>query len=130
MDEDKLTFIILAPNPASSKSLDTLPPDPPLDELFQTNSGLSPTDKRLTDDFQMIGDVNIFLTGAIPQSPPQSSSPQVHLATSSGNSNVSSLHLFAEAKDSEEDIDGGDGDFQAEVEIMIAGTYILLFLLL
>ena len=129
MDEDKLTFIILAQKPAS-KSLAA--PAPPLDELFHTSSGLSPTDKRLADDFQMIGDVNIFLNGPIPpQRPPQpsSSSPQVHLTTSSGNSTVSSLHLLArewktqsfieEVKDNEEDI---DGDFQAEVEIMIAGT--------
>jgi hypothetical protein len=58
LDEDKLTFIrvILA---SASKSLAA--PAPPLDELFHTNSGLSPTDKRLADDFQMIGDVNIFL---------------------------------------------------------------------
>ena len=136
LDEDKLTFIILAPNPANRT---LAAPAPPLDELFHTNSGLSPTDKRLADDFQMIGDVNIFLNGAIP--PPQPSSPQVHLTTSSGNSTVSSLHLSArecqqsqsfieEAKDSEEDIDGGGGDFYAEVEIMIAGTYFILFLLL
>lgn len=127
LDEDKLTFIILAQNPASTKSL--VAPAPPLDELFHTSSSLSPKDKRLADDFQMIGDVNIFLNGPIP--PPQPSSHQVHLTTSSGNSTVSSLHLSArerqsqsfieEGRDSEEDIDDG-GDFQAEVEIMIAGT--------
>ena len=101
-----------------------------MDELFHTSSGLSPTDKRLSDDFQMIGDVNIFLNGAIP--PLQPSSPQVHLTTSLGNSNVSSLHPsakerqspnFYEVKGSEEDKD--DDDFQAEVEIMIAGTYFI-----
>jgi len=101
-----------------------------LDELSHTSSGLLPTDKRLADDFQMIGDVNIFLHGAIP--PPQPSSPQIHLTTSSGISTLSSLHLsakefqsqdfFEEEKKSEEDLDdGGDGgDFQAEVEILIA----------
>jgi hypothetical protein len=56
LDEDKLTFIILAAA---------------LDEEFPVNSvGLSPADKRLAD-LQMVGDVNIFLNGAIP-------SPQVH----------------------------------------------------
>lgn len=132
LDEDKLTFIILAPISAC-KSLTSDPPTPHLDELFRTNSGLSPTDKCLADGFQMIGDVNIFLNGAIPPSqPPSKSSPQVHITTTS---NVSSLHLSArelqnqnfieEVKDSEEDGDGddGNGDFQAEVEIMIAGTY-------
>ena len=127
LDEDKLTFIILA---FKSESLAAAPP-PPLDELFHTSSGLSPTDKRLSDDFQMIGDVNIFLNGAIP--PLQPSSPQVHLTTSLENSNVSSLHpsakerqspnFYEEVKGNEEDID--DDDFQAEVEIMIAGTYFI-----
>ena len=129
MDEDKLTFIILALKPAS-ETLRVNAPAPALDELFHTSSGLSPTDKRLADDFQMIGDVNIFLNSAIP--PPQPPSPQVHLTTSSGNSTVSSLHqewqsqsFIKEVKDNEEDIVDG-GDFQAEVEIMIAGTsYIL-----
>ena len=75
LDEDKLTFITLAPNPAC-KSL-TSPP--PLDQLFHTKSGLSLTDKRLADDFQMIGDVDIFLNGAIPPSqPPSESSPPSH----------------------------------------------------
>jgi hypothetical protein len=56
LDEDKLTFIILAAA---------------LDEDFPVNSvGLSPADKRLAD-LQMVGDVNIFLNGGIP-------SPQVH----------------------------------------------------
>lgn len=56
LDEDKLTFIILAAA---------------LDEEFPVNSvGLSPADKRLAD-LQMVGDVNMFLNGAIP-------SPQVH----------------------------------------------------
>ena len=125
MDEDKLTFIILAPNPA-------LTSPPPFDQLFHTNSGLSPTDKRLADGFQMIGDVNIFLNGAIPPpQPPSESSPQVHLTIS----NVSSSHLserewrshnvFEEVKDCEED-GGGDDDFQAEVEIMIAGKYFII----
>ena len=132
LDEDKLTFIILAPTNLASEFLTAAPP---LDELFHTSSGpgLSPNDKRLADDFQMIGDVNIFLNGAIPH--PQPSSPQVHLTTSSGNSTVtvSSLHLSAresfieEVKDSEEDIDSGGGDFQAEVEIMIAGTCVFYF---
>jgi hypothetical protein len=141
LDEDKLTFIILAPNPASSKPLAAAAPPPPpapppLDELLHKSSGLPPTDKCLADDFQMIGDVNLFLHGAIPP-PPQPSSPQAHPTTSSGNSTVPPLHPSAkewqsqnffvneEVKDSEEDIDdGGDGDFQAEVEIMIAGTYL------
>ena len=76
----------------------------------------------------MIGDVDIFLNGAIPppQSPSESElSPHVRPTTS----NVSSLNLserewqsqnvFEEVTDtSEEDGgDGGDGDFQAEVEI-------------
>ena len=133
LDDDKLTFIILAPN-SPSKSLATAATasPPPLDELLHTSSGLSPTDKRLADDFQMIGDVNIFLNGPIPS--PQPSSPQVHLTTSSGNSNVSSLNpsardlqdqnFFEEVKDREEDMIVADGvDFQAEVEIMIAGTW-------
>ena len=130
--KDKLTFITLAPNPAC-KSL-TSPP--PLDQLFHTKSGLSLTDKRLADDFQMIGDVDIFLNGAIPppQSPSESeSSPHVRPTTS----NVSSLNLserewqsqnvFEEVTDSEEDDGGhGDGDFRAEVEIMIAGKYFII----
>lgn len=54
LDEDKLTFIILAPA---------------LDEQLSLNSlGLSPTDKSLVD-LQMIGDVNIFLNGPIPSTP-------------------------------------------------------------
>ena len=63
LDEDKLTFIILASA---------------LDEQFSMNLGFSPTDKRLAD-LQMIGDVNIFLNGAIPSRP----SAQVYLAVSS-----------------------------------------------
>ncbi|KAF8801172.1 hypothetical protein BYT27DRAFT_7174504 [Phlegmacium glaucopus] len=118
LDEDKLTFIILAPNPATSKSIAAAS----LDELFHTNSGLPPTHKR---DLQMIGDVNIFLNGAIP---PPRPSPQVHLTTSSENSTMSSFQVsardrpsqsFIEVKDSEENIDDDD-DLQAEVEIMIA----------
>ena len=139
LDDDKLTFIILAPNPPS-KSLATAATasPPPLDELLHTSSGLSPTDKRLADDFQMIGDVNIFLNGPIPS--PQPSSPRVHLTTSSGNSNVSPLNpsardlqdqnFFEEVKDREKDMIAADVDFQAEVEIMIAGTVLGLFLLL
>ena len=142
LDDDKLTFIILAPNPPS-KSLATAATasPPPLDELLHTSSGLSPTDKRLADDFQMIGDVNIFLNGPIPSPQPSSPRAQVHLTTSSGNSNVSSLNpsardlqdqtFFEEVKDREEDMIVADGvDFQAEVEIMIAGTVLGLFLLL
>ena len=105
MDEDKLTFIILAPN-TTSKSLDA-PPSPILHEILHTSSGLSPTDKRLADDFQMIGDVNVFLNGAIPPLQPSSHQDQI---------------FFEEVKDSNEDI---GGDFQAEVEIMIAGIYFI-----
>jgi hypothetical protein len=127
LDEDKLTFIILAPSPnPTSKSLAA--PAPPLDELFHANSGLSPTDNRLAaDDFQMIGDVNIFVNGANP--PPQPSSPQVLqvLTTSLGNSTVSSLHLSAREWQSQsfiEEVKDSEEDFQAEVEIMIAGTHL------
>ena len=55
LDEDKLTFIILA---AAAK----------LDQEFPTNLALSPTDKSLAN-LQMIGDVNIFLNGALQPSP-------------------------------------------------------------
>ena len=58
LDEDKLTFIILAA---------------PLDDSEPFPTHISPTDKRLAD-LQMIGDVNIFLNGAIPTHP----SLQVH----------------------------------------------------
>ena len=61
LDEDKLTFIILASA---------------LDEQFPMGLGLSPTDKRLAD-LQMIGDVNIFMNGAIPSHP----SAQVYLSS-------------------------------------------------
>ena len=65
MDEDKLTFIILA------AALD--------EQQFPVNLDLSsPTDKRLAE-LQMIGDVNIFLNGAIPAHP----FPQVHVTISS-----------------------------------------------
>lgn len=80
-----MTFIILAPA---------------LGEQFPTYLGLSPTDKHLAD-LQMIGDVNIFLNGAIPSS----SRPSAQ-----GERNQSS------SGDSEENMD----DFEAEVEIMIA----------
>jgi len=76
-----LTFIILA------AALDDSEPFP---------THISPTDKLLAD-LQMVGDVNIFLNGAIPTR-----------SSLQGGQNKSS---------SEENM---DDDFQAEVEIMIA----------
>ena len=126
LDEDKLTFIILAP-----KLTSICPAAAPLDDIFPTKLSLPPTDKRLADHLQMIGDVNIFLNGAIPPPPPPRFISQPVRKTVL----LSSLHVSAgerqnqssiEVKDSEEHMDDDDDDFQAEVEIMIAGKNTLL----
>lgn len=127
MDEDKLTFIILAP-----KLTSTCFAAAPLDDIFPIKLSLPPTDKRLADHLQMIGDVNIFLNGAIPPPPPP---PRFISQPVRKTVLLSSLHVSAgerqnqssiEVKDSEEHMDDDDDDFQAEVEIMIAGKNTLL----
>jgi len=69
------------------------------DEQFPLNSlGLSPTDKSLAD-LQMIGDVNIFLNGAIPST--RLTSPQVHLRlTVTSTTNFHLIHLEGERNQS------------------------------
>ena len=60
MDEDKLTFIILA-CVKNQEGIHT----PPIE--FLPYEELSPTDTRVSS-LPMIGDVNIFLKGSAPQS--------------------------------------------------------------
>ena len=100
LDEDKLTFIILSRNPEEG-SLEL--PKPPEKVL--------PTDDRLTR-LQMVGDVNIFLHGTIPQTRNRTSEP----ATSPSSAESTSRPI-----DENEDED----EFHAEVEIMIAGKALL-----
>ena len=93
LDEDKLTFIILARTEHSEESYGSttsLAKISPHEEL-------SPTDARVAS-LSMIGDVNIFLKGSIPRL---------------------SNHLDFQRP---QDGDSEDRDaFEAEVEIMIAG---------
>ncbi len=77
IDEDKLTFIILAPNHPPSGG----------DDHEVCLNFLGPSDPRL-ESMPMIGDVNLFLKGS--------------------------------RRDNRQDVDVED-DFEAEVEIMIAG---------
>jgi len=93
LDEDKLTFIILARTEhleescSSTASLDKILP----------HEELVPTDARVSS-LPMIGDVNIFLKGSVP-----------HLSD----------HLDFHRPQDEDDED--HDAFEAEVEIMIAG---------
>lgn len=92
IDEDKLTFIILARNGCWEGSHDSSS----LSTQVLPHEVLSSTDTHVVS-LPMIGDVNIFLKGAIP-----------HLSN----------HLdFQRPKDPDEDV------FEAEVEIMVAGEF-------
>ncbi|KAF8066989.1 GNAT domain-containing protein [Lyophyllum atratum] len=86
-DEDKLTFIVLA---RESPSGERLP-------LPAATEGLSPTDPEIAG-LPMVGDVNMFLKGAIPG---DVQGPRVEGVR-------------------EGDHEGEEDEFEAEVEIMIA----------
>ncbi|KAF9463751.1 GNAT domain-containing protein [Collybia nuda] len=94
LDDDKLTFIVLArdetiPSRISSETPSSLP-------LIMGSGNVSPSDPRVST-LPMIGDVNMFLRGTIPQI-------EDHLA-------------WTVPKDSDEN---EEAPFEAEVEIMIA----------
>ncbi|PPQ73953.1 hypothetical protein CVT24_012542 [Panaeolus cyanescens] len=101
-DPDKLTFIILArkASPLSTSSAQT-------DSLDATESlTIRPNDPRL-QQYQMIGDVNIFLSGPIPIQGSDQTIPQE--TTDKKNENGA-----------EEEKEDDEEEFHAEAEIMIA----------
>lgn len=92
LDEDKLTFIILARNHVLDTEINGLPDLSPTEVVL-------PTDPRVVA-LPMIGDVNLFLKGTPPHLRPRTSD-----------------------RPPTQSVQEDDGDnFEAEVEIMIAGT--------
>ena len=101
VDEDKLTFIVLARDP--SRSDDGELPGPWTSFDSSGLMSIPPVDEGIAA-LPMIGDVNIFLKGTVP--------PSVN----------DSRQSPSEASKNEDQDHEGD-EFEAEVEIMIAGTF-------
>lgn len=96
MDDDKLTFIILAHEGIPSRDSAETPSSLSLALNAET---VSPSDPRVAS-LPMIGDVNIFFRGTVPD-------VKDHLAWT----------IPKNSGEDDEDV------FEAEVEIMIAGTF-------
>lgn len=101
LDEDKLTFIILSRETQDIESRTST----------SLVSGLPPTDERITS-LPMIGDVNMFLSGPIPQTSDKNIKP---IETNRGPSGTRGADIADDLEEEEEDA------FTAEMEIMIAG---------
>ena len=110
VDQDKLTFIVLARDPSGGDDADLQRPWASFDPSSSDFMSISPMDERLAA-LPMIGDVNIFLKGTIP--------PSVEDPPSDMDQPRSS-----EAFNGDEDHE--DDEFEAEVEIMIAGKFFFL----
>ena len=113
VDEDKLTFIVLARDSSGSDDADLKIPWAPPDPSPSGFMSISPVDERLAA-LPMIGDVNIFLKGTtIP--------PSVEDSQSDVDQRWSSEAFHG-------DEDHEDDEFEAEVEIMIAGKFFFLLI--
>jgi hypothetical protein len=105
-DPDKLTFIILSSDPTGDLSSLSGSLGPALSDISASSStGALEKDDPGLDKLTMIGDVNMFLHGSIP---------------TSSSSTVQAPDVKEEAGEEEE-----EEEFTAELEIMIAGKYLI-----